>query len=87
MLSEYLPGGTTISGLYYAPIIERLHCAILEKCRGKVSDRVLLLHGNASVHKCNIVYAVIRKTGFVKLNDPAYSPYIAPSDYYLFSNL
>ena len=87
LLSEYLPGGIAISGSYYASIIERLRCAIVEKCRGKVSDGVLLLHDNAPVHKCNIVLATIRKAGFVELNHPVYSPDIAPSDYYLFSNL
>ena len=46
-LTEYLPGGTTISGPYYASIIERLCRAILEKCRGKVSHGVLLLHDSA----------------------------------------
>ena len=39
------------------------------------------------VDECNIVQAAIRKAGFVELNDSAYSPDIAPSDYYLFSNL
>ena len=47
LLIEYLSGGTTISDPYYASIIERLRCAILEKCRGKVSDGVPLLHDNA----------------------------------------
>ena len=60
---------------------EQLPYAILEKHGGKTSDRVVLLHANASVHKCNIVQTSIRKGGFVKLNDPAYSPDIAPSDY------
>ena len=55
LLTEYLPCGTTISSSYYASIIERLRCAILEKSRGTVSDGVLLLHDNAPVHKCNIV--------------------------------
>ena len=87
LLSEYLPGGPTISGLYYASNIERLCCTILEKRSGKVSDGVLLLHDNDSVDKCNIVQATIRKTDFVELNDLAYAPDIAPSDYYLFSNL
>ena len=87
LLTEYLPRGATISGPYYASIIERLHCAILEKRRGKVSHGMLLLHDNAPVHKCNIVQAAIRKAGFVELNHPAYSPDIASSDYYLFSNL
>ena len=53
LLGEYLPGGPTISGPYYALIIERLeHCAIVEKRRRIV---VLLDDGNAPVDKCNIV--------------------------------
>ena len=87
LLSEYLPGGTTISGSYYASITERLCSAILEKCRRKVSDVVLLLHDNVSIYKCNIAQTAIRKTDFVELNHPPYSPDIASSDYYLFSNL
>ena len=85
LMTEYLPGGTTISGSYYALIIERLRCAILEK-RDKVSDEVLLFHDNALDHKCNIVQAVIGKAGSIELNHPAYSPDIVSSDYYLFSN-
>ena len=87
LLIEYLPGGTTISGSYYASIIEKLRCAIVEKCRSKVNDGVLLLHDNASVLKCNFVQALIRRTGFVEFNDPACSPDIAPSNSYLVSNL
>ena len=87
LLTEYLPGGTMISGSYYASILEQLHCAILEKRRGKVSRGVLLLHDNAPVHRCNIVQAAVRKAGFVELNHPAYSPDTALSDYYVFSNL
>ena len=48
---------------------------------------MLLLHDNAPVHKSNIVQAAIRQAGFVELNHPAYSPDIASTDYYLFSNL
>ena len=87
MLTEYLSCGITISSSHYASIIERLRCAILEKHRGKVSDRVLFFHDNALFHKCNIVQTAVRKTGFVELNDPAYSSDIAWSNYYLFSNL
>ena len=87
LLTEYLSRGTRIGGSYYAPIIERLHCVIVEKHHGKVSDEVLLLHDNTPVHKCNIVQAAIRKAGFVELNHPVYSPGIGSSDYYLFSKL
>ena len=69
-------------------MIERLRCAILEKCCGKVSDGVpLLLHDDAPIHKCNIIQVAIQKANFVKLNHAANSPDTAPSDYYLFSNL
>ena len=87
LLTEYLPGETTISSPYCASISERLRCVIVEKRCGKVSHEVLLLHDNAPVHKCNIVQAAIREPGFIELNDPVYSPDIARSDYYLFSNL
>jgi histone-lysine N-methyltransferase SETMAR len=87
LLIDYLPHGTTINGLYYASIIDRLRSDILEKRRGKMRLGVLLLHDNAPVHKSNIVQASIRQVGFVELNHPTYSPDIAPSDYHLFSNL
>ena len=69
------------------PLIERLRSVILEKGRAKVRCGVLLLHGNAPIHKCNIVQAAIQQAGFIELNQLAYSPDIAPSDYHLFSNL
>ena len=87
LLTDYLAHGSTINGQYYASLIERLRRTILEKRRGKISHGVLLLHDNAPVHKSNIVHAAIHQTGFVELNHSAYSPDIAPIDYYLFSNL
>ena len=77
LLSKYLPSGTTISGSYYASIIEWLYYTIVEKHGGKV---VLLLHDNVPVDKSNVVQATIRKGDFVELNHSVYSPDIAPSD-------
>ena len=59
LLIKYLPRGTPINGLCYASIIERLRSVVLEKGLGKVTHGVLLLHGNALIHKCNIVQAAI----------------------------
>ena len=44
LLSEYLPSGTTINGLYSASIIERFRCAIVEEGGG-----------NAPVDKCRLL--------------------------------
>ena len=87
LLTEYLPHGTTINGSYYVSIIERLRSVIVEKGCSKVSHGVLLLHGNASVDKCNIVQATIRQAGFIELNHLVYSLDIAPTNYHPLSNL
>ena len=55
LLTEYLPGGTTINGSSDSSIIEGLRSVIAEKGLGKVSSGVLLLHDNAPIDKCNIV--------------------------------
>lgn len=87
LLIDYLTRGETIDGSYYALLIEQLRVAILAKRPKKINHEVLLLHDNASVHKSNAVQGAIRKVNFVELNHPAYSPDIAPSDYYLFKNM
>jgi len=87
LLTDYLVGGQTMDGSYYALLIERLRDAILEKRRGKINNEVLLLHDNAPVHKSNIEQAAIRRTRLVELNHPAYSPDIAPSDYHMFFHM
>ena len=80
LFTEYLPHGTTINGLCYASIIERLRSVTVEKRRGKVSHEVLLLHDNAPIHKCKTVQAAIRQAGFIELDHPAYSLDIAPTN-------
>ena len=87
LLTDYLPRGTTINGLCYASIIERLRSVIVEQGRGKVSHGVLLLRDNATIYKCNIVQAAIRQAGLIELNHPAYSSEIALTNYHPLSNL
>ena len=87
LLVECLPRGTTINGPYYASIIERLRSVYVEKGRSTASYGVLLLHDNASVHKCNIVQAAIRQAGFIELNHLVYSPNIALTNSHPLSNL
>ena len=60
---------------------------IKQKCHGKLSVGVMLLHGNAPADKSRTSRAAIRKCGFVEPNHPPYSPDLAPSDYFLFRNL
>jgi len=65
----------------------KLHNAIKQKRRGKLSLGVWLLHDNAPVHKSLVAQQAIRDCGYDQLNHPAYSADLTPSDYYLFRNL
>lgn len=78
---------------YHTPILTQLVHSLLKKKNHfdnylwSSVKYILLLHDNAPVHNCKVVQGVIRLSGFIELNQLAYSPDIAPADYYLFSNL
>ncbi|UYV65859.1 BCHE [Cordylochernes scorpioides] len=75
------------SDLYYEILVNKLKPGIRNKRRGKLSKGVLFLHGNARPHtSCKTVSTII-KLGFEVLEHPAYSPDLAPSDYFLFGLL
>jgi len=84
LLLEFMPQKTTVTGQTYANTITALRDAIKEKRRGELSAGVLLLHDNAPVHMFAKSQAAIRQCGFQQLNDPPYSPDLAPLDYFLF---
>jgi len=50
----------------------------------ELSAGVLLLHDNAPVHMSAKSQAAIQQCEFQQLNQPPYSPDVAPSDYFLF---
>lgn len=87
LLIDYLPKGTTMNGEYYVGLLTKVRQAVIEKRRGKISKGVLFLQDNAPVHTAQIARRALRETGFEELNHPPYSPDLAPSDYFLFSNL
>jgi histone-lysine N-methyltransferase SETMAR len=87
LLIDYKDKGVTITGEYYARLLEQLKEAVKEKRRGKCSKGVLLLHDNAPVHMSNVAMKAMHKCGFQMLNYPPYSPDLALCDYYLFPNM
>lgn len=84
---DYLPHGKTITGAYYADVLEKLRLTIKEKRRGKLRRGVLLQQDNAPAHTSRIALAAAADCGFEVISHPPYSPDLAPSDYHLFSNL
>ncbi|GBP33533.1 Mariner Mos1 transposase [Eumeta japonica] len=61
--------------------------AVVQKRRGKLLRGVLFLQDNASVHTARVSRQALKDTGFSEIDHSPYSPDLAPSDYFLFSNL
>ena len=89
IMLDFLPKRSTITGVYYANLLDQLRTAIREKRRGKLSKGVLLQQDNARVHTCKVAMDAVERNGYVFyiIPHPAYSPYLAPSDFFIFPNL
>ena len=76
---DFLPKRSTITGVYYANLLDQLRTAIREKRRGKLSKGVLLQQDNARVHTCKVAMDAVMRNGYELIPHPAYSPDLAPS--------
>ena len=84
---DFLPKRSTITRVYYANLLDQLRAAIREKRRGKLCKGVLLQQDNARVHTCKVAMDAVERNGYELIPHPAYSPDLAPSDFFLFPNL
>ena len=87
IMLDFLPKRSTITGVYYANLLDQLRTAICEKHRGKLSKGVLLQQDNARVHTCKVAVDAVERNGYELIPHPAYSPDLAPSNFFLFPNL
>ena len=71
----------------WSVLCKQLRTAIHEKRRGKLSKGVLLQQDNARVHTCKIAMDTVEQNGYELIAHSAYSPNLAPSDFFLFPNL
>ena len=87
LLMDFLGKGKTVTGVYYASLLDKVRVAIKEKRRGMLKKGVLFHADNAPAHSCAFALAKVHECGFQIVQHPPYSPNLAPSDYYLFPNL
>ena len=78
IMLDVLPKRSTITGVYYANLLDQLRTTIREKRRG-----VLLQEDNARVHTCKVAMAAVERNGYELIPHPD----LAPSDFFLFPNL
>ena len=84
---DYLPNSQTINAEYYLFLVVQLKDILKEKCHGKITKGVLLLHENALAHRALATQKKLAYQGFQRFDHSPYSPDLAPSDYHLFPGL
>ena len=89
IMLDFLPKRSTITGVYYANLLDQLRTAIHENRRGKFSKGVLQQQDNARVHShySKVAMDAVERNGYELIPHPAYSPDLAPCDFLLFPNL
>lgn len=84
---DYLQKGTTINSDYYCALLDRLKAEIANKRPHLQKKKVLFHQDNAPCHRSMKTMAKLNELGFELLTHPPYSPDLAPSDFFLFSDL
>jgi len=82
ILIDYLQKGKTITGAYYASLLDKLKTEIAEKRPHLQKKKILLHQDNAPSHTSAVAMAKIHELRFELLDHPSYSPDLAPSDFF-----
>ena len=86
--AEFLPQDQTINQHIYKNILQRLMRSLREKRRELWETRSWLLHhDNAPAHNALGIREFLAKNNIAVLEQPPYSPDLAPCDFFLFPKL
>ena len=85
---EYAPDGQTITKEFYLEVLRHLRESVRRKQPEKWRDGDWILHhDNAPAHTSHLVQQFLAKHGTAQLQQPPYSPDLAPCDFFLFPRL
>ena len=85
---EFLPQGQTINQNVYKDILQRLMRSVREKRRELWETKSWLLHhDNAPAHNALSIRQFLAENNIAVLEQPPYSPDLAPCDFFLFPKL
>jgi len=83
---EFVPPGQTVNRKFYCEVLRRLRENVRRK-RPEMwkNGNLLLHHDNAPAHTSLVVREFLTKNNVTTVPHPAYSPDLAPCDFYVFS--
>ena len=82
------PSGHTVTGQFYKnSVLKKVKEFYNKKRPSKGWSGVLLLHDNASIHKCEAVKSFLASEKVKVINRRPYSPDLSPCDFFLFPRL
>ena len=85
---EYTPNEQTINKEFYLEVLQRLCESVRRKRQEKWRDGDWILHhNNVPAHTSHLVQQFLAKHGTAQLQQPPYSPDLAPCDFFLFPKL
>lgn len=87
ILIDYLEKGRTITGQYYANLLDRFDAEVKSKRPHLAKKKILFHHDNAPAHSSAIATAKLVELRYEVLPHPPYSPDLAPCDFFLFPNM
>jgi hypothetical protein len=88
LLETYLRRGTTVTSATYCDMLQGgLKSAIRSERRRRLSEGVLLLHGNARPHTAARTLETLRKLKWEVMEHPVHSSDLGPSNFHLFGPL
>ena len=87
ILIDYLQKGKTITGEYFAPLLDTLKAELAEKQPHLQRKKIPFHQDNAPSHTSAVAMAKIHELRFKLLDYSPYSPDLALSDFFLFPHL
>ena len=82
---EFVPTGQTVNQVYYLEVLERLRENVRRKRPELFANNSRILHhDNAPAHTALSVRGISATKQITVLEYPAYSPDLAPGDFFLF---
>jgi len=85
---EYAPDGETINKKFYMEVLRRLRESVRRKRPEKWRDGDWILHHyRAPAHSTHLVQQFLAKHSTAQLQQPPYSPDLAPCEFFLFPRL